>query len=217
MSHRGTRVICRTAHNQMASDPSAIVSNWRSELPTLAGAVVTLREPEPRDLGAILEILSAHDATRFGIDDPISDPAVHDLIERAARDRAAGTAVTYAVAVSASRIVGLLQIRQLDPSFEAAEWECTIAPSARGTGIFVEAARLAASFAFGTIGVHRLEARVLLQNGRANEAARKIGAVQEGVLRRSARRSGEYFDQVLWSLLKEDWGERRVSTAPRVH
>jgi hypothetical protein len=31
------------------------------------------------------------------------------------------------------------------------------------------------------------------------------------------RRSGEYFDQVLWSLLKEDWGEHWVSTAPRVH
>ncbi len=202
----------------MANDPSAIVSNWRSELPTLSGGVVTLREPAIADAGAVFEILAAHDATRFGIDDSVTDLAVEDLIERAARDRRAGTAVTYAVAVSAaSRIVGLLQIRQLDPSFEAAEWECTIAPAARGTGIFVEAARLAASFAFGTIGVHRLEARVLLQNGRANEAARKLGAVQEGVLRRSARRSGEYFDQVLWSLLKEDWGERWVPTAPRVH
>ena len=137
---------------------------------------------------------------------------------RAARDRAAGLAATFAITLTASRtLVGLVQIRQLDPSFEAAEWECTIAPSARGTGIFLEAARLAGSFAFGTIGAHRLEARVLTHNGRANGALRKLGAVQEGVLRRSVRRAGEYFDQVLWSVLKEDWGDHWVSTAPRVH
>jgi RimJ/RimL family protein N-acetyltransferase len=56
-----------------------------------------------------------------------------------------------------------------------------------------------------------------LQNGRANGALRKLGAVQEGVLRRSVRRGGEYVDQVLWSLLKEDWGDHWVSIAPRVH
>jgi hypothetical protein len=38
----------------------------------------------------------------------------------------------------------------------------------------------------------------------------------EGVLR-SVRRVDEYFDQVLWSMLKDDWGEHCVSTAPRVH
>ena len=108
-------------------------------------------------------------------------------------------------------------MRQLDPAFEAAEWECTLVPSVRGSGVFLETARLAGSFAFGVVGTHRLEARVLLQNGRANGALRKLGAVQEGVLRRSARRRDEYVDQVLWSVLKEDWGEHWVSTAPRVH
>jgi RimJ/RimL family protein N-acetyltransferase len=202
----------------MSEDPSAIASTWRTELPVLAGRTVTLREPAFQDLGPLLELLKLRDATRFGVDEPISDLGVQDLIDRAARERAAGVAVTYSITISASRtLVGLVQVRQLDPSFEAAEWECTIAPSARGTGIFLEAARLAGSFAFGTLGVHRLEARVLVQNGRANGALRKLGAAQEGVLRRSVRRSGEYLDQVLWSLLKEDWGEHWVSTAPRVH
>ena len=202
----------------MPGDPSVIAANWRTELPTLAGRAVTLREPGPQDVGPLVELLSLGDATRFGIDEPISELAVQELIDRAARERAAGLAVTYAITLTTSRtVVGLVQVRQLDPAFEAAEWECTVVPSARGTGIFLEAARLAGSFAFGTIGTHRLEARVLLQNGRANGALRKLGAVQEGVLRRSVRRSGEYLDQVMWSLLKEDWGERWVSTVPRVH
>ena len=202
----------------MAADSNIQTSTWRTELPTLTGRSVTLREIAPHDLAALVDMLSAGDATRFGNDGPVSDVAVQDLIDRALRDRSAGQAFTYTITLSATRaIVGLVQVRQLDPGFEAAEWECTIAPSSRGTGVFLDSARLVGSFAFGAIGTHRLEARVLLQNGRGNGAMRKLGAVQEGILRRSLRRHGEYFDQVLWSLLKEDWGDHWVSTAPRVH
>ena len=202
----------------MAADSNILTSTWRTELPTLTGRLVTLREVAPQDLAAILDLLSVGDATRFGNDGPVSDVAVQDLIDRAPRDRAAGHAFTYIITLTATRaLVGLVQVRQLDPGFEAAEWECTIAPASRGTGVFLDSARLVGSFTFGAIGTHRLEARVLLQNGRANGALRKLGAVQEGILRRSLRRHGEYFDQVLWSLLKEDWGDHWVSIAPRVH
>jgi ribosomal-protein-alanine N-acetyltransferase len=203
----------------MASEPSVIsVSTWRNELPSLSGRAVMLREPVPQDLGPLVDLLSLGDATRFGLDEPVSEVGVQELIERFPRERASGLACTFVITLATTRtIVGLVQVRQLDPSFEAAEWECTIAPSSRGSGIFLEAARLVGSFAFGTIGTHRIEARVLLQDGRANGALRKLGAVQEGILRRSVRRAGEYVDQVLWSLLKEDFGDHWVSTAPRVH
>ena len=194
------------------------LATWRNEPPTLTGRTITLREPTPHDLDPLVDLLSLGDATRFGIEDTMSDVAVQEAIDRAVRERANGTSVTYVITLAGTRTIGgLLQVRQLDPSFEAAEWECTIAPSSRGCGIFMEAARLVGSFAFGTLGAHRLEARVLLQNGRGNGAMRKLGAVQEGVLRRSLRCGDEYFDQVLWSVLKEDWGENWVSTAPRVH
>jgi RimJ/RimL family protein N-acetyltransferase len=203
----------------MPGEPSVIgVPTWRNELPPLHGRVVLLREPTTQDLGPLVDLLSLSDATRFGLDEPVSEVGVQELIERFARERASGLAFTYAITLATARtIVGLVQVRGLDPSFEAAEWECTVAPSSRGSGIFLDTARLIGSFAFGTLGTHRLESRVLLQNGRACGALRKLGAVQEGVLRRSVRRDAEYFDQVLWSLLKEDWGDHWVSTAPRVH
>jgi RimJ/RimL family protein N-acetyltransferase len=203
----------------MPGDPSVIdVPAWRAALPELAVRQVVLREPVPQDLAALVELLSIGDATRFGLDEPVSHVAVQELIARFVRERASGLAVTYVVTVAPKRtVVGLAQVRQLDPAFEAAEWEITLSPSARGSALFLDTARLVGSFAFGTLGTHRLEARVLSQNGRGNGALRKLGAVQEGVLRRSIRRGGEYFDQVLWSLLKEDWGDHWVSTAPRVH
>jgi RimJ/RimL family protein N-acetyltransferase len=193
-------------------------SNWRDELPVMTARFISLREASPRDSHALLDLLSLDDAPRFGIEGVISPAAVQRLIDGAARDRAAGTAFTYVITLNAvQQVVGLIQVRELDPAFEAAEWECVLLPSARGSGAFLEAARLVGSFAFGVVGTHRLEARVSLSNGRGHGALRKLGAIQEGVLRRSLRRGGEYVDQSLWSVLKEDWGTHWVATGPRVH
>jgi RimJ/RimL family protein N-acetyltransferase len=192
-------------------------ADWRRKLPTLAGRLVTLRELTPHDLGPLIDLFSIADSP-FSFDEPVSDVDVRAFIDRTIRDRSAGLSFTYAVVQNGTRtVVGLAQLRQLEPSFETAECEGTLAPSVRGTGVFLEAARLVGSFVFGTVGARRVEVRVLLHNGRANGALRKLGAVQEGVLRRSVRRRGEYLDQALWSLLKDDWGEHWVSTAPRVH
>jgi RimJ/RimL family protein N-acetyltransferase len=193
-------------------------SSWRTELPLLTARTVTLREPVAQDLGPLMALLSLADASRFGMDGQVSEISVQGLITRASRDRTNGLSFTYVITTGVARPpIGLIQVRQLDPTFDAAEWECRLSPSARGTGAFDASVRLIGSFAFGVVGVRRLETRVLLQNGRGNTALRKLGAVEEGVLRRSVRRNGDYVDQVLWSLLKEDWGDRWVSVAPRVH
>jgi len=202
----------------MTTDSTDSIPHWRTQLPTLTSRQVTLREAAASDLRPLMDLLSIADASRFGIDEPVTDVGVQQLIERAQRERTAGTGFVYVVTVGATRgVIGIAQVRQLDLGFESAEWECTLAPSWRGTGVFLDVARLVGSFAFGTVGAHRLEARVPLQNGRANGALRKLGAVQEGILRQSIRRGDEYVDQVLWSILKEDWGDHWVSTAPRVH
>jgi ribosomal-protein-alanine N-acetyltransferase len=191
---------------------------WRTALPTLSGRSVTLREPTDGDTAAIVDLLSLRDATRFGIEDAVTEASVRAFVARTIDDRTHGRAFAYLVTRDANgAAIGLFLVRGLDLAFEAGEWECTLAPSARGTGVFVEAARLVAAFTFTRVGAYRLEARVLLQNGRGNGALRKLGAVQEGVLRHSVRRDDRYFDQVLWSILRDDWADQRLPLAPRVH
>ena len=53
--------------------------------------------------------------------------------------------------------------------------------------------------------------------GNGNGALRKIGATREGILRKSFLRNGEYLDQVLWTILDEDWKEQRVAWGARTH
>lgn len=200
----------------MSSHETAVHTlNWRVDLPVLSGRVVTLREPSHGDRDPLLELLSLPDASRFNLDAAPGPAAVQRLIDRARRDRGAGVAFTYAIAFAATGgIVGLMQVQQLDPIFETASWDCTLAPSARGTGTFWEAAHLVASFAFASAGASRLEARIDIGNARAKAALRKIGAVQEGILRRAGRRGHEYVDQALWAVLKDTW--EYDSTPPTV-
>ena len=79
-----------------------------------------------------------------------------------------------------------------------------------GTGVFVEAATLVATFAFDVLGVSRLEARAALDNGRGNGALRKLGAVQEVILRRAFACRGANLDLALWSILADDWRRARA-------
>ena len=62
-----------------------VVANWRNELPNLTARLVTLREPTPQDLSALVDLLSGADAARFGIENSNTELGVQRLIERAVR------------------------------------------------------------------------------------------------------------------------------------
>src|SRR5207244_2493833 len=81
--------------------------------------------------------------------------------------------------------------------FATAEWGFAIGSTFWGTGVFEDSAEVVLAFAFGFLGVHRLEARAAVVNGRGNGALLKLGAVREAILRRSLRHNREQFDQVL--------------------
>jgi RimJ/RimL family protein N-acetyltransferase len=72
-------------------------------------------------------------------------------------------------------------------------------------------------FAFKHTGVNRLEARAVVQNGRGNGALRKLGAVQEGVLRGSLLKNGQHLDQIMWSIIARDWMQAKAVWSVVVH
>jgi RimJ/RimL family protein N-acetyltransferase len=67
------------------------------------------------------------------------------------------------------------------------------------------------------VGVHRLEARAMVLNGRGNGVLRKLGGFEEGTLRKSIYCNGRYRDQCLWSILDEDWRRVRRGALKWVH
>jgi len=185
---------------------ASAASDLREGLPVLSHAAVVLREVRIEDAPALLAHLGTAEVTRFVASLPTTVEGFEELIASAHQERAQGACVCMAVVpAGADHAVGLLLLKALEPNFATAEWTFALGSSYWGSGLFLTCARLLLDFAFGSLGVVRLEARVATMNGRGNGALRKVGAVQEGVLRRSFKHHGQRHDQLLWAVLAEDW------------
>jgi RimJ/RimL family protein N-acetyltransferase len=115
------------------------------------------------------------------------------------------------------RAAGIIQVRQCESDFSRAEWGFVLGQQYWGTGLFMASAGIVLRFLFECVGVRRLEARSVALNGRGNGVLAKLGAVQEGRLRRAFCKNGKYFDETLWAILASDWREGRLVPTSRSH
>jgi len=192
--------------------------DWHFGLPTLSGDKVTLREVRDSDAQALLAMLSTDEVAEFVSPLPRTVDGFHGFIREVHDERLAGNSFCYGIVPDGYEdAMGLFQVRQLEPGFGSAEWGFALGSPFWGTGVFQTGARAVIDFAFGVVGVHRLEARSIAANGRGNAALRKMGALQEGLLRRSFLRNGRYYDQILWSILKDDWRQAKTVWGPKYH
>jgi ribosomal-protein-alanine N-acetyltransferase len=192
--------------------------DWRMRLPVIAGAGITLRELRMADAPALLALLAEAEVARFISPPPTTVEGFERFIAWAQQERSAGRYICFAVVPEGTdTAVGIFQIRHLDVPDGTAEWGFAMDRPMWGTGLFAAAARLTIDFAFDALGVHRLEARAAVGNGRGNGALAKIGAVREGVLRSSFLRQGQYHDQALWSIVREDWRRQQQIGSAAVH
>jgi ribosomal-protein-alanine N-acetyltransferase len=186
--------------------PEIVSTDWRKSLPVLTNQEVVLRELRSSDALSLFAMLTTEEVARFISPPPTTVEGFERFIAWTLRQRAAGTYVCFAVTLQGfDTAIGIFQMRETEPGFGTAEWGFAIGSEFWGTGVFQQGAELLLAFAFDTVGVHRLEARAAVRNGRGNGALVKMGAVQEGVLRKSFQKNGEYLDQVLYALVEDDW------------
>jgi RimJ/RimL family protein N-acetyltransferase len=167
----------------------------------------------PADASALLTMVGREEMARLVAPLAPTIDGVETFVAHVQRQRQSGRAGCFAVTpIGCSQPIGVIHLKQLDAETGCAEWQFAISPQFWGTGVFPEAANLAIEFAFDHAGAHRLEARAAVLNGRGNGALRKLGAAQEGVLRKSLSYRGEFVDQILWAIVDEDWRAYRGVT-----
>lgn len=212
-----------TRPSLQAPSVSPAVEHWRHGLPTLRGDRISLRELRADDGEALLPMITAPEVTRFMSPTPDMPNWFDSFVATTARERLAGRYAGFAIVPHRQgHAVGLVQIREVAPAFHTAEWGIALGSAWWGKGFFEDTGRLVLRFVFDTLGAHRMEARVAVQNARGNAAVSKLGAVAEGQLRRALRTAdGSCLDQILWSWLAEEWrreeAKRRAEELAWVH
>ena len=175
----------KTVHTNAA--PSVIGSadrrnatNWRASLPVLQAKGVTLRELRLSDAPSLLAFLTTDEVTRFISPPPTTIAGFERFIEWTHRERAAGHYVCFGIVPEGyDQAVGLFQVRQLNASFQTAEWGFAMGSNFWGTGVFIESARAVAACA--AVGV------VWLSGPAARPRSIGPGPITGHLSRRSAR------------------------------
>ena len=192
--------------------------DWKSGLPVLSNDLVTLRDLRVSDASSLCSMLSCQEVNRFMTAPPSDVAGFERFIQWSQSERSAGRLLSFAVVPKGHDVaIGIMQVRQIDQAFSLGEWGAALGSQFWGTGLFEAAVNLLFEFVFDTVGLRRLEARAAVQNGRANGAARKVGGVPEGVARRALFCRGEYHDQLMWSILADDWRQSRQRPQVVVH
>ncbi len=81
------------------------------------------------------------------------------------------------------------------------------ARSAWGQGYATEAARLGASFAFGSLGLHRVWARCDSENEASIRVLVKLGLRREGLAKNDCQIRGEWRNTFTYAILADEWGQ----------
>lgn len=202
----GTKIFPSAEVYGQAGLTAGTTTDWKASLPVLHAERVTLRELQLTDAPSLLSLLTTEEVARFISPPPTTLDGFEKFIAWTHRQRAAGQFACFAVVpVGTDVAVGIFQLRALDADFGTGEWGFVIGSPYWGRGLFADGAPMVLQFAFETIGIHRLEARACVENGRGNGALRKTGAVIEGTLRQSFLKDGRRHDQHLWTVLASDW------------
>jgi ribosomal-protein-alanine N-acetyltransferase len=202
-----------------APDTSSDAAVWSGAVPALHGPRATLRGLHADDAGALFSFLTTEPVGQFILPPPDTVERFSRFIEWTQRQQESGRHLCFGIVPTGHDApVGLIQIRREMSDSSTAEWGFVLSERFWGTGLFVASAAITLKFLFGDAGLHRLEARTIVDNGRAIGALQKLGAAREGLLRRGLCRNGQYFDQILWSIMAEEWHSHRPApAATRLH
>jgi ribosomal-protein-alanine N-acetyltransferase len=192
---------------------------WIGGVPTMGTQATTLRALLPTDAETLFSLLTTEPVGQFILPPPHSVEDFGRFIDWTHRQQEAGRHLCFGIVPPGQdTAVGVIQVRREASDCSTAEWGFVLSERFWGTGLFMASAELVLQFLFDTVGIHRLEARTIVGNARASGALKKLGAVQEGLLRGGFGRNGEYFDQILWSILAEDrHPATSTSTATTLH
>jgi ribosomal-protein-alanine N-acetyltransferase len=168
------------------------------------GGLVFLRAARPDDRDEFLRLNRASRRLHRGwASPPVTSRQFTAYLARRRRSSSPGFLICRA---TDGAIVGGINFSEIvRGSFQSAYLGYQIgAPFAR-RGYMTEAIRVALTFAFTRLGLHRVEANIQPGNRPSLALVRRAGFRREGLSRRYLKIGGRWRDHERWALLAEDW------------
>jgi ribosomal-protein-alanine N-acetyltransferase len=185
-----------------------MLDRWTSRVPPLRGDLITLREVAASDIHTLFTLFSDPAVTEYMAPPPPTLAKFAGFVEWSQQQRAQGRGVCFGIVPDGmAAAVGILQLR-LGSTLADTEWGFVLSNHFWSTGVFADAANALVEFAFTTMHVELLEARIALRNRRAHAAVQKLGARLESTLASSSPQGIARDPESVWTLRERDWRNR---------
>jgi RimJ/RimL family protein N-acetyltransferase len=157
---------------------------------------------------------------RYTVSQVATEEDLRAYITAALRERDAGTALPFVIRERASAsAVGSTRYGNMDLRNRRVEIGWTwVGRAWQRTAVNTEAKLLLLRYAFETLGCNRVEFKTDLLNERSRAALARIGAREEGIMRRHmVTDSGRVRDSVYFSIIAEEWPDVQAKLESRLH
>ena len=101
-------------------------------------------------------------------------------------------------------VIGIVFLHSLNAHHRKAELSFHVARPCWRQGFATEAAAAVLRHALGPMKLNRIEATCMVPNEASARVLAKLGLIQEGLLRQSHQRAGQFFDMKLFAILSSD-------------
>ena len=183
-----------------------------AHLPSIETERLQLRSLSSADIPALFAIFGDHDVCRYWSRPALAYMAVAEALLREIEESFARRSLfQWGVAERATgAVVGTCTLASLSREHRRAEVGYALRRDVWGRGYMAEALPALIDFAFGTLGLHRLEADVDPRNASSIRLLEGAGFVREGYLRERYHLLGEVQDAALYGLLAPAWAAWRI-------
>jgi RimJ/RimL family protein N-acetyltransferase len=185
--------------------------------PSLSAGPLALRAWTAEDLPAVVAACQDPAIARFAAAIPATCSEADTRAWFASQEpaRRAGLRLELAITNSTSdALLGSIALSSVERVHGRAMVSFWVAPQARGQGVAAQALWLLAGWAFGSLGLARLELFIEPDNAASQRVAERCGFVREGLLRSRWVSTGRRRDSVVYGLLAEEFRERRIDSPP---
>lgn len=176
--------------------------------PVLEDDHIRLRGAIPEDAEALLAQFSHPEVMRYWSRPPMRTLGeAHDYIREMREDFGRRNALNWVIADPASdAMLGTCSLYDLQPRHLRAGIGYALHPQHWGHGHATHAVGLACAWAFGWLGLHRIEADIHPDNAASRRVLERVGFRHEGLLRERFVTADEIQHSEVYGLLASDHG-----------
>ena len=175
--------------------------------PELNTQRLILRQITQEDDKSLLEVLSDEDTCKYLTHNAVNDiEGIKRMIGGMQRFFDEKQRIRWGIAQKTDNVlIGHCGFFDIDRFNCSAEISYCIKRELWGQGLMTEAVDAMLRFGFEDYGLNRIVANVIKDNAGSVKVLQKLGFVQEGILRESLLKNGQYHDLIAFSILKSEY------------